>query len=135
MDNSNHPNLILIHRFFEAYASNNVEHLSDVFHSDVKWHIPGNHPLSGTKVGVAGIVDYLAKIGEYNFQAEGIVMGVSDDHVIDCHRNWSNEGDGVSLNNMSCLLWKIENNKIKEVFNFPQDQHVVDAYFNSKFKK
>jgi len=133
MDNLNHPNLILIYRFFEAYANNNIDDLADVFHSDVKWHIPGAHPLSGTKVGVSGIIDYLTKLGKYNFQAEGIVMGVSDAHVIDCHRNWSNDEDGESLNNMSCLLWKIEGNKIKEVFNFPQDQHVVDAYFNSKF--
>lgn len=83
MNNNNHPNLILIHRFFEAYAKNNMEGLTEVFHPDVRWHIPGPHPLSGTKVGVDGIVDYLAKLGKHNFQAEGIVMGVSDDHLID----------------------------------------------------
>ncbi|WP_278045503.1 hypothetical protein [Olivibacter jilunii] len=29
---------------------------------------------------------------------------------------------------MSCLLWKIDNGKIVEVYNFPEDQHEVDAF-------
>ena len=57
-------------------------------------------------------------------------MGVNDDYVIDCHRNWSSSSGLGGLNAMSCLLWKIENNKIVEVFNFPQEQYLVDAFFN-----
>jgi len=65
-------------------------------------------------------------------KAEPIVMGVNDTYVIDCHRNWSTlEKD--NLNSMSCLLWKIENNKIVEVFNFPEDQQVVDLFFTKLF--
>jgi len=130
MENANHPNLVLIGRFFEAYANNELDGLTDLFHHDVKWHIPGRHPLSGTKHGVSEIVNYLNRLGEFDFKAEGLVLGVGDNYVIDCHRNWSNLSEGDNLDNMSCLLWKIEDNKIKEVYNFPQDQYVVDAFFN-----
>ena len=68
------------------------------------------------------------------FQAESIVMGVNDNYVIDCHRNWSNLEGEENLNNMSCLLWKIENNQIVEVYNFPEDQHVVNQFFNKIYK-
>lgn len=57
-------------------------------------------------------------------------MGVNDGYVIDCHKNWSNLNGEENLSNMSCLLWKIEQNKIVEVHNFPQDQHLVDAFFS-----
>jgi hypothetical protein len=62
-------------------------------------------------------------------------MGVNDDFVIDCHRNWSNLEGVENLDNMSCLLWKIKNNKIMEVYNFPQDQHIVDAFFSKLYGK
>lgn len=65
---------------------------------------------------MTGIVDYLAKLGKYNFQAEGIVMGVSEDHVIDCYRNWSNDEDGEGLNNMWWTLTLIVNSKNNNIF-------------------
>lgn len=133
MDRSNHPNVTLIHHFFKAYSENDITALKEIFHPEIQWHIPGRHPLSGTKKGVSEIVDYLNQLGKYNFKAEGIVLGVSEDHVIDCHRNWSEIEGEENLNNMSCLLWKIDNGKIKEVFNFPQDQYAVDEFFNNYF--
>jgi len=129
-----HPNLVLVNKFFKAYSSNSIDELQGIFHADVKWHIPGRHPLSGVKNGVGEIVEYLNQLGNFNFRAEGVVLGVSDDYVIDCHKNWSEIENIDNLNNLSCLLWKFEEGKIKEVFNFPQDQHVVDSFFNKNFK-
>jgi hypothetical protein len=83
----------------------------------------------GLKNGVGEIIKYLNQLGKFNLRAEGVVIGVSDDYVIDCHKNWSELENHENLNNLSCLLWKFEDGKIKEVFNFPQDQHVVDSFF------
>jgi Ketosteroid isomerase-related protein len=44
-----HPNLVLVNKFFNAYSSNSIDELEEIFHADVKWHIPGRHPLSGIK--------------------------------------------------------------------------------------
>ena len=49
------------------------------------------------------------------------MMGVNDSFITDCHRNWINLENEENLNNMSCLLWKIEDSKIVEVFNFPEN--------------
>lgn len=125
-----HPNIDLIHEFFNAYATNNHEVVRQVLSDDIQWHIPGNHPLSGTKSGVDQVIDYLKQLNKASFQAAPIVMGVNDSFVIDCHRNWSELPDGDNLDNMSCLLWKIKDNRIIEVFNFPENQHTVDAFFS-----
>ncbi len=129
-----HPNLTLINRFFRAYAKHDMDEIKQIFSANIQWHIPGKHPLSGTKKGIAAVMEYFSALNKALFQAESIVMGVNDNYVIDCHRNWSNLEGEENLNNMSCLLWKIENNQIVEVYNFPEDQHVVNQFFNKIYK-
>ncbi|MEL6918510.1 MAG: nuclear transport factor 2 family protein [Bacteroidota bacterium] len=128
-----HPNLKLIQQFFEAYGNNDIDAIKKVVSSDIKWHIPGKHPLSGTKNGIDELLGFFQKLHKARFKAEPIIMGVNDMYVIDCHSNWSNIEDGENLNAMSCLLWKIESNKIVEVHNFPENQYVVDAFFSKVY--
>jgi hypothetical protein len=128
-----HPNTELVHRFFQAYATNDLLAIEKILSPDIRWHIPGNHPLSGVKTGVAEVLDYFARLGKAAFQASPIVMGVNDDYVIDCHQNWSSLEGITNLNAMSCLLWKIEQGMIKEVYNFPENQHKVDAFFQTVY--
>lgn len=65
-----HPNLTLIHSFFHAYASNDPDGIKNVLSSDIQWHIPGNHPLSGTKKGVSEVLDYFKQLTKAAFKAE-----------------------------------------------------------------
>lgn len=132
--NDSHPNLQLINAFFQAYGRHDIEAIKGILKENIKWHIPGNHPLSGTKTGVDEVLEFFGKLNKAALKAEPIVMGVNDNFVIDCHRNWSNLEDGNNLDSMSCLLWKIEQNKIVEVHNFPADQQVVDLFFMEHYK-
>jgi uncharacterized protein len=128
---SSHPNLQLIHNFFQAYASNDLAAIEQILAPDIQWVIPGRHPFSGVKQGPGEVLEYFKQLGAFGFQAQPLVMGINDRYVIDCHLNWSNLPGDDNLRNMSCLLWEIEAGKIKRVYNFPQDQHVVDAFFNA----
>lgn len=74
-------------------------------------------------------MSYFEKLNRASFKAESIIMGVNDEYVIDCHKNWSNLEGVNNLTNMSCLLWRIEDQKIVEVFNFPENQNRVDEFF------
>lgn len=130
---TSHPNLDLVHRFFQAYATGDQAAVEAILSPSIRWHIPGDHPLSGVKSGVAEVLDYLRLLGKASFQASPIVMGVSDGYVIDCHRNWSSVEGTPDLDAMSCLLWKVEDGQIAEVFNFPEDQHRVDAFFREVY--
>ena len=125
-----HPNLQLIHSFFQAYAENDLGAIRQLFSPDIEWVIPGNHPLSGTKAGVEEVLHYFQQLQAFSFQASPIVMGVNDEYVIDCHLNWSNLESGENIKRMSCLLWKFKDGKISKVYNFPEDQHLIDAFFN-----
>lgn len=129
-----HPNIELIHAFFTAYASQDHDGIKSILAENISWHIPGNHPLSGTKKGVSEVLNYFKLLNKASFKAEPIVMGVNEHFVIDCHRNWSNVENETNLNNMSCLLWRIENGKIVEVHNFPENQPAVDTFFSKMYK-
>lgn len=128
-----HPNLNLIHTFFQAYATNDLEAIKQILSVDIEWIIPGRHPLSGTKVGVEEVLGYFKQLHKCAFQAKPIVMGVNDEYVIDCHLNWSNREDGENVEGMSCLLWRFKGGKISKVYNFPEDQHMIDAFFNKAY--
>ena len=108
-----HPNLVLINDFFASYGNNDLEGIKKVLAEDILWHIPGEHPLSGTKKGIVEVLAFFKKLNKGAFKAEPIIMGVNDQFVIDCHRNWSNLEGTENLNAMSCLLWRIEDDMIK----------------------
>jgi len=129
-----HPNLELVNAFFKAYAENDLDGIKNVMVEDIQWHIPEKHPLSGTKKGISEVLEFFKKLNKSAFKAEPIVMGVNEGYVIDCHKNWSNIDNEENLNSMSCLLWKIKNNKIVEVHNFPENQHIVDSFFSKVYK-
>ncbi|GAB3899034.1 nuclear transport factor 2 family protein [Spirosoma agri] len=128
-----HPNIELVHRFFQAYATNDLSTIETILSPIIQWHIPGRHPLSGVKKGIDDVLTYFEQLGKADFQASPIVMGVNDQYVIDCHQNWSQLQGVDNLNAMSCLLWKIDDGKISEVYNFPQDQYVVDAFISKLY--
>lgn len=128
-----HPNLDLVNRFFQAYATNDQVLIQEILAPDIRWVIPGKHPLSGVKTGIDEVLSYFSQLGKAAFQARPIVMGVNDQYVIDCHENWSTLAGTANFKGMSCLLWRIKEGKITEVYNFPEDQHKVDEFFQAVY--
>ncbi|MVZ67617.1 nuclear transport factor 2 family protein [Sphingobacterium sp. DK4209] len=126
-------NTKIVQSLYEAYVSNDEDAVRQILSDDIQWHIPGNHPLSETKKGLNDVLAFLSQLNKASFQASSNVVGYNDQFVIDFHRNWSKLDGEDNLNNMSCLLWKIENKKIVEVFNFPEDQHKVGSSFKKVY--
>ncbi len=123
-----HKNLELIHSFFMAYNQKDMKALESILHPEITWNIPGEHPLSGLKSGVGEVLEYFMEMEYYKFQAANLVIGVNDSYVVDCHQNWT-DFNGERFEAMSCLLWKIQGGKIKEVFNFSGDQKAINDFF------
>lgn len=116
-----------IHAFFAAYAAKNVAAVREVMAADIRWTIPGHHPLAGTKHGIEEVLAFFDLLGRANFQAQPLVVAESGDYVIDHHRGWSEEAGGLDLT--WCLVFRFEDGKIKEVTNFCADQHQADLFF------
>ena len=121
-------NVAIVKQFFKYYEKNDILGLREIFAPDIEWHVPGHHPLAGTKKGIEEVIAYYKQLQKANFKAEVIILEGNDNHVIDCHRGWAKVGD-ERLDMTWVLLYTIENDKIKSMQNFPGDQHAADAFF------
>jgi ketosteroid isomerase-like protein len=128
-----HPNVELIEQFYAAYGSNDLDALRNRFFApDIAWHIPGHHPLAGTKRGVDEVIAFFAQLGRAGFKAQTVFLEANDEWVVDLHRGWSEAGPG--LDEMWALAFRVRDGKIAEAVNYPGNQHAADAFFWSVYR-
>ena len=125
-------NLSKITAFFSAYASKDVSAVRDVMAENILWHIPGHHPLAGTKSGIREVLAFFDLLGKADFKAQPLVIAEHGDYVVDHHRGWSTAGSGLDVT--WCLVFRFEEGKISEVTNFCSDQHKADLFFHEIYK-
>jgi ketosteroid isomerase-like protein len=119
--------ITLIRQYYAAYAEGDLSALRRFFAPDIRWTIPGHHPLAGTKQGVDEVLAFFAALGRAGFRAELHALAAAGDWVLDLHRGWSTTPEGLDINWV--LAFRIEHHKIAEAINFAGDQHAADAYF------
>ncbi|MFD1148523.1 nuclear transport factor 2 family protein [Saccharothrix hoggarensis] len=127
-----HPNVELIRRFYQAYGSGDLAALKAVFAEDIRWTIPGHHPLSGTKAGADEVVAFFGELAKAGFKAEPIFLAADGDWVVDLHRGWSTNPEGLDIT--WALAFRVADGRIAEAINFAADQHAADAYFWRKYE-
>jgi ketosteroid isomerase-like protein len=123
-----HPNIQLIESFFSSFAQGDIPGIGSVLAEDIRWIIPGRHPLSGVKVGIPEVLSYFEQLAKCGFKAEPKFLEANDAYVVDFHRVFSTQGE-AKLDGTSILVWTIENGKVVQVQNYPGDQHAWDDFF------
>jgi len=126
-------NVAIVKQFFKYYEKNDIVGLREIFAPDIEWHVPGHHPLAGTKKGIEEVIAYYKQLQKANFKAEVLILEGNKNYVIDCHRGWAKVGD-IKLDMDWVLLYTIEHGKIKSMKNFPGDQHAADDFFWKVYK-
>ncbi|WP_421983270.1 nuclear transport factor 2 family protein [Roseibium sp.] len=127
-------NIKVVQDFFAAYGAGDLEGIAAVMDADVKWHIPGRHPLSGTKNGRDEVLAFFGQLGVAGFKAEPIYFGADETHVVDIHRGWSNADGKPNVDTTWALVYRIENGKIVEATNLSADQDAANTFFWSQYK-
>lgn len=115
--------------YYAAYATGDMSQVSAFFADDIQWHIPGHHPLAGTKTGKQEVTAFFEQLGKAGFQAELIALMADENWVIDMHRGWSGREGQDNVDTIWVLAFRIEDGKIKEARNFSFDQAAADAFF------
>lgn len=122
-------NIATIQRFFEGYNRGEMNVVREAAAPDIVWRIPGHHPLAGDKRGVDEIVAFLQVLGKAKFQSELLYIGGNENYVVDVHRGYSNMTDQENIDQLWALMFQFKDGRIREVINFPSDQHAADAFF------
>lgn len=128
-DSSREDNRKVITDYYAAYAAGDIDKVASFYANDIEWHIPGEHPLAGTKKGRAEVDAFFLQLGLSSFRAELIALTVDENWVIDMHRGWSNRSDGNNVDTIWALAFRIENGKIAEARNFAFDQASTNSFF------
>ncbi|WP_433269134.1 nuclear transport factor 2 family protein [Actinosynnema sp. CS-041913] len=127
-----HPNVRLIKDYYATYGEGNPAKLRRFFAHDIKWTIPGHHPLSGAKQGVEEVLAFFRELNKAGFRAEPIFLAADGEWVVDLHRGWSTQPNGLDI--LWTLAFRIRHRKIVEAVNFAADQHAADAFFWKVYK-
>ncbi len=127
-------NMKVVQDFFAAYGANDLEAIAAVMDEKVQWHIPGRHPLSGTKTGRAEVLAFFEQLGGAGFKAEPIFFGADERYVVDIHRGWSNAEGQTNVDTIWTLLYRIEDEKIVEATNLSADQDAANSFFWSQYR-
>ncbi|MFC5758826.1 nuclear transport factor 2 family protein [Rhizobium sp. GCM10022189] len=128
-ENRPDENRKVIADYYAAYASGDMNRVAGFFADDIEWHIPGHHPLAGTKRGRSEVAAFFRELGKSGFRAELIALAADENWVVDMHRGWSNREGGANVDTVWVLAFRIEDGKIREARNFAFDQAAADSFF------
>ena len=127
-------NIQVVKNFFKAYGRGDLDGIAKVMAKNVKWHIPGRHPLSGTKTGRDEVIAFFNQLKSANFKAEPIYFGADEQRVVDIHRGWSNAPGKPNVDTIWALVFRIEDGRIVEATNLSADQDAANTFFWSQYK-
>ena len=117
-----HPNAEIARRAWEAVATSDVDALNQIWAADIVWHVTNDNPWLGDHVGPDAVLDYLADVGEAGeaYDARICDILVSDDRVL-IVTSVTARRHGRQVDTQSCMLARIEDGKIAEVWTFALD--------------
>ena len=127
-------NIRVVQDFFAAYGDSDLDGIAAVMDENVKWHVPGRHPLSGTRNGREEVLVFFEQLGIAGFRAEPIYFGADENHVVDIHRGWSNAEGRPNVDTIWALVYRIADGKIVEATNLSADQDAANNFFWSLYQ-
>ena len=131
-----HPNLEIAQRAWEAVAASDVPSLESLWAPEIVWHVTGDNPWSGDHVGRDAVLDYLAGVGEAGeaYDTKVLDMLASDERVlIVCDVRARRAGRSVDT--QQCMLARIQDEKIAEVWTMPLDPRAFVGFWRETERK
>jgi len=118
--------------YFESLANGDTATLFSLFAHDVKWHQPGNHKFSGIKNGadaVGGMIGEMmqAAAGSLLIKRNGELM--ENGNLVAAPIRFSAVKGTQSMDMAGTDLFKVEEDKITEVWLFSEDQQKEDDFW------
>jgi ketosteroid isomerase-like protein len=120
----------VVDRMYQCFGTGDMDTIrNEVFAADIKWHLPGHHPLSGTKNGVDEVLAFFGALMQTGINVDNVSFGtIGDDRVVETHSGHGTV-QGRDYLFPTCSVYTIRNGKIAEVQVYTADQHGVDDYF------
>jgi len=122
----------VVRSWYEARSSGAHDDALELLAEHVVWHIPGRSPVGGDHRGreaiAAAFEAFRERTGE-TFRSQLLDLVSSPDSVVALVRNTA-QRDGRSLDSRQALQFRIEGDKIAEIWIYIDDLYAVDAFWS-----
>ena len=120
--------MAVVDKMYQCFGKGDMDTLKkEVFDANIKWNLPGHHPLSGVKNGPDEVIAFFAALMQTGVQVDDVSFGtIGDDRVVETHTGHghvNNRGDFIFP---TCSVYTIANGKIANVQVYTADQHGVE---------
>jgi uncharacterized protein len=128
-----HPNALVIRRFYAAFATPDYE--TDVrvlLRDDVVWHVAGDNPLAGDFVGPSAVLNAMRNYGvhsDHTLQLDTRSVFADDDHAIAVHLATARRAN-LDYEAHEIDVFHISDGQIAEFWSFSEDQRATDALWS-----
>ena len=121
--------------YTEALSKGDFEAVFETMSDNIVWHMGGESPLSGIIKGKQVLGE---RLGEFTKRSNGTFRVItnwaaSNDCFVAASVVSLAERGEEKLNNPGIDLFRIENEKIQEVWTFSEQQAVEDKFWDAKF--
>jgi ketosteroid isomerase-like protein len=127
-----HPNAVLIRRFYDARARDDREAMREILDEDIAWHDPYPPPHGGDLRGAEAVFrDIFDRASELT--AGTTRMSLHDVLANDAHAvalvNWSATHKGRTMKGREVAVYHVRAGKITEAWFYPEDKSASDEFF------
>jgi ketosteroid isomerase-like protein len=126
-------NAATVRRGYEAFNAGDINALTEIFDESAVWHAPGRTSLAGDHAGRDATFAYLGRLGQEtggNFRAElGQLLADDDGYVVGVQRSRA-ERDGRHLDVGNCIVFKLDDGRVVEVWEHFEDLYVWDEFWS-----
>lgn len=125
------PNVALVRRLYEAFASADVPALSELLDGST-WHVPGENQIAGTYRDADEVMGLFAKTRELT---EGTIEWTVHDvvgeatHAVGLDRVTGRRPDGRTIDLNRIVIGHIADGKVSEVWINVEDQYAFDDFW------
>lgn len=135
-------NLAVITRMYDCFNRGDLDTIrNEIFAPNLVWHLPGRHPLAGTKNGAEEVLSFFDQLRRANVEvtldpASDPRTGIDSfgaDTVVEVHRGHGTAPSGAVLNAYNCTHYRVVDDRIAEVQVYVSDQYSVDNFFNAVY--
>jgi uncharacterized protein len=126
-----HPNEDLVRRGYQAFLSQDMATLGELFADDIVWHAPGRNQVAGTFRGKDEVFGVFQKVGELTagtFSLEIHAVLADDEHAVVLARA-TGQHDGRMLDDNSVQVFHVKDGKVTEQWLYPGDVYASDEFW------
>jgi ketosteroid isomerase-like protein len=127
-----HPNATVMREFFAAFGTADRDKLAGLVAPDMTWTFPGTSPISGTFVGVDGLLGGIRTIAMTLGQGingfELLEVYANDHSAVTIHRDFSTDPDRP-FDQRYMLFVTFDGGRMTSVHEVPFDQAASDRFW------